>query len=210
MSCVTNYDVIFFSCDSSKQIPTNCRQHVGNARFLVIVQMHSNSFLKAIRKGNIDTCRSIVDKIVDTICNKTRPQGRFLTCTGYELKDLGNGKKVRDIIFQRICQILKKHLSPIEKARLGRALKSAAQRQKPINLNDHRFIIGGESSNESSREKENENNVEALPSKITQTSKLPQNFLTMNDHLLKIKQSFSHNVPMSALNARGLETARQM
>ena len=133
------YDVVFDIAMNYKNKPHDFTHHVGNARFVVFIDIYSERFIKALRSGDIEGCYDVVHEVVQTICNN---QGRFLAYTDqYQFRDLGYGKKVQDIIFRKICEIKRKQLSPIEQARLGKAVKMAKQRQKPIDLKDDRFKL---------------------------------------------------------------------
>lgn len=52
--------------------------HVGNRRFEVMLQICRDRFLNALNKGKERDCLKIIVDIVDTICHKVVPNGRFL------------------------------------------------------------------------------------------------------------------------------------
>lgn len=137
---LNSYDVILNNTASESCIDVS--RCVGNARFLVIIAMHSSRFSDATRHGKIETCYEIVSQLINIICHQTSPQGRFFGCTKDQpLKDLGVGKDLHDKIYQIMCHYHEEQLTPIEKARFARANKIAIQKQKPVNLNDDRFLV---------------------------------------------------------------------
>ena len=136
---IRSYDVVFDIAMNHKDHPYDFTHNVGNARFVVFIDIYSGSFVNALRCGDMQRCYEIVNEIVQTICNN---QGRFLAYTDqHQFRDLGHGKKVQDIIFRKICEIKRKELSPIEQARVGKAVKLAQQRRKRIDLKDDRFML---------------------------------------------------------------------
>ena len=151
MEQLGSYDVVFDGNLSSKTVHSGFTRHVGNARFLVFISIYSETFIDALRHGDIKKCHEIVSEIIDTICYKVSPKGRFFAYTEDNLQELGDGKKVHDIIFRKICRIKRKELSPIEQARLGKAVKIAEQREKAIDLNDRRFMLSEELSRQCPR-----------------------------------------------------------
>ena len=52
--------------------------HVGNRRFVVMLQIYRKQFLQELKKGNEEECRKILVNIVQTVCHKIIPNGRFL------------------------------------------------------------------------------------------------------------------------------------
>jgi len=135
---IGNYDVIF---NCSKRHTSDFNEFVGNKRFQIIMEMNSKRFNEAIQKGKMNICHAIVGEIVGTITKMTEPRGRFLAYTEQgEMKKLDEMKAHRRI-FQSMCLMHKKKLTPIEKARLGRAEKIASLKKKRINLQDARFKL---------------------------------------------------------------------
>ena len=85
-SSITNYDVLV----EPPSLPggeggdyqlAKHKNHVGNNRLDVFLNMHQRSYDEACSKGNYDSCNAIVQKIVDTVCVHCVPPGRFLVCS---------------------------------------------------------------------------------------------------------------------------------
>jgi hypothetical protein len=54
------------------------RSHVGNNRLQVFLTLYSQAYVGAHQRGDTNECNSIVDKIVNTVCQQCVPPGRFL------------------------------------------------------------------------------------------------------------------------------------
>jgi len=135
---INNYDV--FLRNDSKDF--NHRHHVGNARFLVILSVYMKKFGSAILHNEFGVCHAVVDDIIDTIRHKTFPSGRFLHLSDQnELLIIECEREIHDLVYNKICQIFEKQLSPIEKARFAKSRKIAELRKKPVDLSDRRFIV---------------------------------------------------------------------
>jgi len=135
---INNYDV--FLRNDSKDF--NLRHHVGNARFLVILSVYMKKFGSAILHNEFGVCHAVVDDIIDTIRHKTFPSGRFLHLSDQnELLIIECEREIHDLVYNKICQIFEKQLSPIEKARFAKSRKIAELRKKPVDLSDRRFIV---------------------------------------------------------------------
>lgn len=135
---INNYDV--FLRNDSKDF--NLRHHVGNARFLVILGIYMKKFGSAILHNEFGVCHAVVDDIIDTIRHKTFPSGRFLHLSDQnELLIIECEREIHDLVYNKICQIFEKQLSPIEKARFAKSRKIAELRKKPVDLSDRRFIV---------------------------------------------------------------------
>ena len=85
-SSITNYDVLV----EPPTIPggeggdyqlAKHKNHVGNNRLDVFLNLHQSAYDDAFCKGNFDTCNEIVQKIVGTVCHQCVPPGRFLVCS---------------------------------------------------------------------------------------------------------------------------------
>jgi len=135
---LNTYDVVL----KNYSIGTDLDRSIGNARFEIIIRMYSKRFMEAIRFCEIDRCHEIVEEIIDTVLLETFPKGNFFiyTCEN-QLINMGRGTEVHDLVYDRVCQINEQSLSPIEKARFAKARKTAELKERPVDLNDRRFII---------------------------------------------------------------------
>jgi hypothetical protein len=94
-STITNYDVLV----EPPSLPgdeggdyqlAKHKNHVGNNRLDVFLNLYQQGYDFAFKRGNFDECNSIVQKIVQTVCHQCVPPGRFLVCS----KDLRNIDRV--------------------------------------------------------------------------------------------------------------------
>mmetsp|Transcript_29035 Transcript_29035/g.43869 ORF Transcript_29035/g.43869 Transcript_29035/m.43869 type:complete len:359 (-) Transcript_29035:89-1165(-) len=89
---ITNYDVLIGSAEDDSFKLLN-EQHVGNRRFEVVLNLHREEYTKASSNGDNDEMERIVSKIIDIVCHKCVPNGRFL-----EKVDFGISAEVGDNI----------------------------------------------------------------------------------------------------------------
>ena len=85
-SSITNYDVLV----EPPSIPggeggdyqlAKHKNHVGNNRLDVFLNLHQSTYDDAFSRGDFDKCNEIVQKIVGTVCHHCVPPGRFLVCS---------------------------------------------------------------------------------------------------------------------------------
>ena len=94
---VTNYDVLFIASSEGSLNKISAVNHVGNNRFEVFLNLHGEGFNQALVNGDEEECDRIVDKIIDIVCHKCVPKGRFLEKTNDEIgwTCLGEGPLAR-------------------------------------------------------------------------------------------------------------------
>lgn len=74
---ITNYDVLIeWSDDDTFHLIDG--NHVGNKRFEVFLNLHQDAYSKAKAQGRSEDCDRIVDTLVEIVCHKCVPNGRFL------------------------------------------------------------------------------------------------------------------------------------
>ena len=62
-----NDDILTYAVDS-----------IGNRKFQIYLDIYRSTFLNAEQRKDSQTCSNIVNDIVNTICAKSVPNGRFL------------------------------------------------------------------------------------------------------------------------------------
>jgi hypothetical protein len=106
---ITNYDVLIeASADETFRLANET--HVGNKRFEVFLNLHKESYSKANAQGRHDACDSIVETLIDIVCHKCVPNGRFLERMSNkdpvegedEWMELGEGNRARLRVHQAL------------------------------------------------------------------------------------------------------------
>lgn len=75
---ITNYDVLVEASNEDGNFRLANEHHVGNKRFEVFLNLHKESYQDAKKRGDNTACENIVSKILDIVCHKCIPNGRFL------------------------------------------------------------------------------------------------------------------------------------
>jgi hypothetical protein len=79
---VSKFDVLAEELPCNVYILDDYRNHIGNSRFAVLVEMYHDAFQQNYRKNNEVECDKIVQRIVDVTCHKdvnvTTNRGRFV------------------------------------------------------------------------------------------------------------------------------------
>lgn len=134
--------------------------YVGNRRFEIMLQIYRKQFSHAMERGDERSCLNILVNIVDTICHKVIPNGRFLE---YSYKfdiwyDVGDGEIARMRVRKGLMGYLSnripdfcesKHKKPImkisqqEKYRIVNLLRNfeKGDNKDHVDLNDDRFLV---------------------------------------------------------------------
>ena len=73
---ISNYDVLLEADERSFRMANE--NHVGNKRFEVFLNLHRETYQQARRRGDNSKCEQIVSLILDIVCHKCIPNGRFL------------------------------------------------------------------------------------------------------------------------------------
>ena len=84
---ISNYDVLVdppVAGKTSDYQLAKHKNHVGNNRLQVFLNMNQHSYNTASQNGDLNKCNSIVDKIVGTVCQQCVPRGRFLVSSKNE------------------------------------------------------------------------------------------------------------------------------
>jgi len=106
---ITNYDVLIdASEDDSFRLLND--QHVGNRRFEVVLNIHREEYQNGSLNQDNDEMERIVGKIVDIVCHKCVPNGRFLEKVDFGVSegeeddffDLGEGQLARMRLHQAL------------------------------------------------------------------------------------------------------------
>jgi len=144
-----NNDVLSYAVDS-----------VGNRKFQVFLDIYRSAFLYAEERKDSITCNKIVNDIVDTICTKSVPNGRFLEFD--ENKNVWYNVGTGAIPCQRartgLLGLLGKttsneyhvdkpivEMSKTKRARTMKALHFSEKKMRAVvNLNDDRFKVRNE------------------------------------------------------------------
>lgn len=103
---IGSYDVLMLSSDKDDRIRQQfaSKDHIGNHRFQVFLQMHRDAYQHAERCSDEIRCVKIAENIIDVICNQCSPKGRFLQKIGMsnegveEWRDLGTGAAARELV----------------------------------------------------------------------------------------------------------------
>lgn len=80
---ISNYDVLVEPPIPGMSTTFNLakpQDHVGNNRLQVFLDLNRPAYVDAKQRSDLQECNKIVDAIVDTVCNKCVPRGRFLVC----------------------------------------------------------------------------------------------------------------------------------
>ena len=141
-----NNDVLSYAVDS-----------FGNRKFQVFLDIYRSSFLHAEERKDTITCNRIVNDIVDTICTKSVPAGRFLEFDDKknEWYDVGTGAIPCQRARTGLLGLLEKttgndyhvdkpivEMSKTKRARTMKALHFSEKKLRAvINLNDDRFKL---------------------------------------------------------------------
>ena len=72
-----NYDVLLLPSSNGEPLRFAPGNHVGNQRFLVLLSIFRQRYMQESMFGHEDECLSIAQEVVDTVCNKCEPHGRF-------------------------------------------------------------------------------------------------------------------------------------
>lgn len=78
---ITNYDVLVsppIPGKSEEYQLDKSKNHAGNNRLEVFLNMHRSSYDSARKLADFEECDNIVDKIIATVCHQCIPKGRFL------------------------------------------------------------------------------------------------------------------------------------
>ncbi|CAJ1899805.1 unnamed protein product [Cylindrotheca closterium] len=78
---ITNYDVLVappIPGESEEYQLDRGKNHAGNNRLEVFLNMHRSSYDSARSRADFGECDNIVEKIVATVCHQCVPKGRFL------------------------------------------------------------------------------------------------------------------------------------
>ncbi|KAL7529546.1 hypothetical protein ACHAWF_003020 [Thalassiosira exigua] len=74
---VNNYDVLLLRSENSQSLRFAPGIHVGNCRFTVLLSLFRQRYMQAYMLGEADECIEIAHEILETVCNKCIPNGRF-------------------------------------------------------------------------------------------------------------------------------------
>jgi len=80
ISTKTSFDSVDFSNYDVLLIPSSTEgvgNHVGNQRFRVLLSLHRSRYLQADKIDDDDMCTKIAKEVLDLVCNKCIPNGRF-------------------------------------------------------------------------------------------------------------------------------------
>mmetsp|Transcript_2487 Transcript_2487/g.3664 ORF Transcript_2487/g.3664 Transcript_2487/m.3664 type:complete len:350 (-) Transcript_2487:235-1284(-) len=94
---ITNYDVLIGSAEDESFKLLN-DQHVGNRRFEVVLNLHREEYTKALSNCDHDEMERIVSKIVDIVCHKCVPNGRFLEKVDFGISEANDNVEDGDFI----------------------------------------------------------------------------------------------------------------
>mmetsp|Transcript_3583 Transcript_3583/g.6553 ORF Transcript_3583/g.6553 Transcript_3583/m.6553 type:complete len:319 (-) Transcript_3583:29-985(-) len=72
-----NYDVLLVSSANDEELRFAPGNHVGNQRFRVLLSIFRQKYLQANLFGHEYECISIAQEVLETVCNKCVPNGRF-------------------------------------------------------------------------------------------------------------------------------------
>lgn len=104
---ITNYDVLIDGgCEGSFKLVD--QEHVGNNRFEVFLNLHKEEYAKEQAAGNQQGMDIIVEKIVDIVCHRCVPNGRFLEKAAIPIEgeddwmELGEGELARRRLHQAL------------------------------------------------------------------------------------------------------------
>jgi len=73
----SNYDVLLMPSSTEGVVRFAPDNHVGNQRFRVLLSLHRSRYLQAEKSGDDDMCTKIAKEVLDLVCNKCVPNGRF-------------------------------------------------------------------------------------------------------------------------------------
>lgn len=73
---LNNYDVVLQRVSDDNPLHF-APSHIGNLRFRVILENLRQTYLKSELFGDDDACEAIVHDVIDTVCTKCIPNGRF-------------------------------------------------------------------------------------------------------------------------------------
>jgi len=78
MERISNYDVLLEDKTNNRFTGSTAHaNHIGNKRFEVFLNLHRESYNAAKAGGSLEEMNAIVQRIIDIVCNKCVPQGRF-------------------------------------------------------------------------------------------------------------------------------------
>ena len=73
----SNYDVLLMPSSTEGVVSFAPGNHVGNQRFRVLLSLHRSRYLQADKIDDDDMCTKIAKDVLDLVCNKCIPNGRF-------------------------------------------------------------------------------------------------------------------------------------
>ena len=108
----SNYDVLLMSSSTEGVVRFAPGNHVGNQRFRVLLSLHRSRYLQADKIGDDDVCTKIAEEVLDLVCNKCIPNGRF-----FEQVDTDDGSSWKELdvnlsTIELIKQALKNEPTP--------------------------------------------------------------------------------------------------
>lgn len=104
---ITNYDVLIDG-GSEATFKLVDQEHVGNNRFEVFLNLHKEEYAREQAAGNQPGMDNIVEKIVDIVCHRCVPNGRFLEKVAIPIEgeddwmELGEGELTRRRLHQAL------------------------------------------------------------------------------------------------------------
>lgn len=88
----SNYDVLLMSSSTEGVVRFAPGNHVGNERFRVLLSLHRSRYLQADKSGDDDMCTKIAKEVLDLVCSKCIPNGRF-----FEQVDTDDGSSWKEL-----------------------------------------------------------------------------------------------------------------
>lgn len=122
-----NYDVLLMPSAIGEPLRFTPGNHVGNQRFRVLLSISRQRYLQADLFGHEHDCVSIVEEVLETVCNKCVPNGRFFEKLGNQWKKIGHGS-----LSTLVMNALKNE--PVETISLERGPKRVCRRSPGFEL----------------------------------------------------------------------------
>ena len=88
----SNYDVLLMPSSTEGVVRFAPGNHVGNQRFRVLLSLHRSRYLQAYKIDDDDMCTKIAKEVLELVCNKCIPNGRF-----YEQVDTDDGSSWKEL-----------------------------------------------------------------------------------------------------------------
>ena len=88
----SNYDVLLMPSSTEGVVRFTPGNHVGNQRFRVLLSLHRSRYLQADKIDDDDMCTTIATEVLDLVCNKCIPNGRF-----FEQVDTDDGSSWKEL-----------------------------------------------------------------------------------------------------------------